>query len=414
MKAKTVCFDFVENGGVCSPAGFKAAGVVAGFKKSKAPDFAMIVSECDCNAAGTFTSNLFPAAPVRLCRERIRSGAKIRAVVVNSGVANACTGEEGYENACTAARETAALLKVAEENVLVSSTGRIGVQLNMATLRKGLKMSVKALSPKGGTEAAKAIMTTDTRVKQIAVTFFCGRKKVTIGGMTKGAGMIAPHMLVCRPHATMLCYLTTDADVSRDDLTRFLAGAVDESFNRITVDNDMSTNDTCLLLANGASGVKVAPGTEEAEKFAEALRMVTQHLAKAMVLDGEGVTKFVSVEVRGAASEQDAKLCSKAVADSMLCKTAWFGEDPNWGRVLAAAGYSGAKFSPENVSLDYDEMPVVRHGMDAGTPEKELCKVMKRREFRIVLDLGEGVCRDFRWTSDLSHDYVTINADYHT
>ena len=212
----------------------------------------------------------------------------------------------------------------------------------------------------------------------------------------------------------MLCYLTTDAAVSRDDLTVFLGRAVEQSFNRISVDNDMSTNDTCLLLANGASGVKIEAGTREGELFASALNRLTQALAQAMVMDGEGATKFVTVLVNGAASREDAEKCAKAIADSMLCKTAWFGKDPNWGRVLAAAGYSGAFFRPENVSLDYDEMPVCRHGMDAGTPESELCKVMARDKFTVKLDLGEGIHSATRWTSDISHEYVTINADYHT
>ena len=240
-------------------------------------------------------------------------------------------------------------------------------------------------------------------------------KKVTIGGMTKGAGIIAPHMFPAVPHATMLCFITTDAAAENADLTHFLTDAVDVSFNRITVDNDMSTNDTCMLLANGESGAKVAyDGSEGARLFASALRHVVQTLAKGMVMDGEGSSKFVEVVVTGAKDAAQAHICAKAIADSMLCKTAWFGCDPNWGRILAAAGYSGAQFSPENVSLDYDDKPVVRGGMDAGTPEAELSELMKTGSFTVHIDLGAGVASDVMWTSDITYDYVKINADYHT
>jgi glutamate N-acetyltransferase/amino-acid N-acetyltransferase len=247
------------------------------------------------------------------------------------------------------------------------------------------------------------------------VSFFLDGKKVTIGGMTKGAGMIAPHMYPAVPHATMLCFLTTDAAADNDSLTRFLADAVDVSFNRITVDNDMSTNDTCLLLANGESGVKIAyDGSEAAQLFATAVRQVAQTLAKGMVMDGEGSSKFVEVLVTGAMDTAQAHVCARAIADSMLCKTAWFGCDPNWGRVLAAAGYSGARFRPENVSLDYNDVPVVRGGMDAGTPESDLAALMKAGSFTVHIDLGAGVASDVVWTSDITYDYVKINADYHT
>ncbi len=414
MKDGTTQIEFIENGSVTSPAGFLAAGVVAGFKKSKKSDFAMLYSQSDCNAAGTFTRNLFPAAPVQLCRKRIEERAKIRAVIVNSGVANACTGKEGYENSCKSAQDAAVVLGLNENNILTASTGRIGVQLPMDILARGIRMAKDALSINGGFDAAQAIMTTDTKPKSVAVKFELNGKTVTVGGMTKGAGMIAPGMIVCRPHATMLCFVTTDADISADDLTAFLTGSVDQSFNRITVDNDMSTNDTCVVLANGASGITIKAGTPEGDLFQNALNAVTAALARAMVMDGEGVTKFVAVEVKGAATDQDARLCARAIADSMLCKTAWFGCDPNWGRVLAAAGYSGAQFNPDMVNMDYDEMAVVRGGMDAGTPESTLCEVMKRREFTIHLNLGAGDAEHTVWTSDISHEYVTINADYHT
>jgi glutamate N-acetyltransferase/amino-acid N-acetyltransferase len=408
-------FEVIEGGGATSASGFEAAGVTCGLKRSGKADLALLFSAAPCNAAGTFTSNLFPAAPVILCRERIEGGAGIRAIVVNSGVANACTGELGMKYARETAKLAADALGIDETQALSCSTGRIGVQLPMDKIAAGIKAAAAAKKPDGGHEAALAIMTTDTRPKECAVSFTVDGKKVTIGGMTKGAGMIAPHMYPAVPHATMLCFLTTDAAASNADLTKFLAEAVEVSFNRITVDNDMSTNDTCLLLANGLSGAKIEyDGSEAANLFAAALRHVVQTLAKGMVMDGEGSSKFVEVVVTGAKDAAQAHICAKAIADSMLCKTAWFGCDPNWGRILAAAGYSGAQFSPENVSLDYDDKPVVRGGMDAGTPEAELSEVMKTGSFTVHIDLGAGVASDVMWTSDITYDYVKINADYHT
>ena len=282
-------FTVLEGGGATSASGFEAAGVTCGLKRSGKADLALLYSVFACNAAGTFTSNLFPAAPVVLCRERIEGCAGIRAVVVNSGVANACTGELGMKQAREVTELASAALGVDALQVLSCSTGRIGVQLPMDRIAAGIKAAAAAKKPDGGHEAALAIMTTDTRPKECAVSFLLDGKKVTVGGMTKGAGMIAPHMYPAVPHATMLCFITTDAASDNASLTRFLADAVDVSFNRITVDNDMSTNDTCILLANGESGAKVAyDGTEAAKLFADALRHVVQTLAKGMVMDGEG------------------------------------------------------------------------------------------------------------------------------
>ncbi len=404
--------DFIENGGITSPKGFQAAGVCAGLKRNGALDMAMIYSEKPCSFSGTFTTNLFPAAPVQLCKERVLKENKIQAVIVNSGVANACTGLEGYRNAEAMARLTAAELNLAPGMVMVSSTGRIGNQLPMDKIEAGIKAAAKALRPDGGAEAAKAIMTTDTKPKEIALTFSVGDKVVTVGGICKGAGMIAPKMAV--PHATMLCYITTDCMISNKQLSSMLGEVVDDSFNKVTVDGDMSTNDTVIVMANGASGAEIREGSLDEQHFKTALTMVAQHLARSIAMDGEGATKFVSVEVSGAANDSEAELCARTVANSLLCKTAWFGCDPNWGRVLAAAGRSGANFSAENVSLDYDEMPVVRNGMDAGVPESELARVLKRGEFTIKLNLGEGHGTFTVWTSDVSYDYVKINADYHT
>ena len=406
-------FDFVENGGVTSPAGFLACGVCAGFKLSGADDMALIVSEQDCTFAGTFTSNLFPAAPVRYCREICARSKTVRAVTINSGVANACTGLEGYDCTCRTAKLAAEALKIAPDQVLVASTGRIGVQIPMEKIEKGIREGVKLLSRTGGSAAAHAILTTDTRPKELAVSFEVNGRKVTVGGCCKGAGMISPRM-VAAPHATMICVITTDAEASNSYLTKVLENAVNASFNKITVDNDMSTNDTVLLLANGASGVRIDKGDEAAAQFENAVRMVAEHLARCIVYDGEGVSKFVSVEVSGAANDRDAELAARAIANSPLCKTAWFGCDPNWGRILAAAGYSGARFLPENVSVYFDETPVVRGGLDAGTPESELAELMKHREFSIRVNLGEGNSACTIWTGDFTYEYVKINADYHT
>ena len=406
-------FNFVENGGVTSPAGFLACGVCAGFKRSGSNDMALIVSERDCSFAGTFTSNLFPAAPVRYCREICAKSQNVRAITINSGVANACTGLEGYQNTLRTADLAAKALKIEPRQVLVASTGRIGVQIPMEKIEKGISEGVKLLSHDGGSAAAHAILTTDTRPKELAVSFCVNGKKVTVGGCCKGAGMISPRMVVA-PHATMICVITTDAEAENAYLSKVVESAVNASFNKITVDNDMSTNDTVILMANGCSGVKIAAGCDGAAQFENAVRMVAEHLARSIVFDGEGVSKFVSVEVSGAASERDAELAARAIANSPLCKTAWFGCDPNWGRILAAAGYSGASFLPENVSVYFDETPVVRGGLDAGTPESELAELMKHREFSIKVDLGEGTSCCTIWTGDFTYEYVKINADYHT
>ena len=405
----------IENGSVTSPAGFQAAGIACGLKRSGAPDMAMIFSPRPCVAAAAFTSNLFAAAPVLYDRDIISRDIPVHAVVVNSGNANACTGQQGLQDARDTAAHAARLLQLLPEQVLVSSTGRIGVPMPMDTIHRGVDLAVQALSPDAGPDAARAIMTTDTVPKHLAVAIRIGDTLVCIGGMTKGAGMIAPKMRMAPPQATMLCYVTTDAAIGRDALHACVARALGRSFNRITVDGDTSTNDTLLALANGAAGNDtIQQGTPEFELFCCAFEHIVATLAKRMVLDGEGVSKFVEVNVTGAASDGDAKVCAEAIANSALCKTAWFGCDPNWGRVLCAAGYCGIAFQPENVSLDYDGVPVVRGGMDAGTPEETLADVLRRREWRLDLDLGSGSGSYTVWTCDLTHDYVTINADYHT
>lgn len=404
--------EFIENGSVTSVPGFKAAGVTAGFKKSGAPDFALVYSELPAAFAGVFTSCTFAAAPVLLGREKVLAGGTLRAFAINSGNANACTGAQGLANARKSCEIAAEKLNVPASDVVVASTGRIGVQMDMSLIEKGFELAVPALSNDGGNDASRAIMTTDTVPKAVAVKVKINGVDVTIGAMTKGAGMIDPKLIA--PHATMLCCITTDIAADNATLAKLLEPCAQDSFNRITVDGDMSTNDTVILMANGRSGVAIAEGTAEFELFREALLSVMQKLAREMVMDGEGATKFVTVKVVNARSVADAKLAAEAVANSLLCKTAWFGNDPNWGRVVAALGYSGAEFDPANCNIYYDETPVVRNGGDAGTPEADLLDVVKKREFVITCDFGEGSGEYWVWSSDLSHEYVTINADYHT
>lgn len=405
-------FEFIKNGSVTSVSGFLAAGVTAGFKRSGAPDFAMVYSETPADFAGVFTSCTFAAAPVRLCRKRVLESDKLQAVIINSGNANACTGEQGLNAAQKSCEIAAEALNITPDKVAVASTGRIGVQMNMALIEKGVALATAALSDNGGNTAAEAIMTTDTLPKAAAVKVTVNGQTFNIGAMTKGAGMIDPHLTT--PHATMICIITTDAKITKAQLQKILAVNADDSFNRITVDGDMSTNDTVLCLANGASGVDIVPDSPEEAAFAEALLAVMQNLARRMVLDGEGASKFVEIKVINARSKEDARKAAEAVGNSMLCKSAWFGNDPNWGRVVAALGYSGAQFDADKCDIYFGTIPVVKNGGDAGTPEADLLSTVKEREFTITCDFHDGDAEYWVWASDLTYEYVKINADYHT
>jgi len=405
-----------KNGSVTSPKGFKAAGITAGLKKSGKPDLALIKSEFPTVTAGAFTNNLFAAAPVVWDRELLAAGQSIRAVVINSGIANACTGEQGYKDAKEMAVQVANLLHLKPEEVLVSSTGRIGVPMPMAIIKKGIAKAAAALRDDGGILASEAIITTDTRPKHISAALLINGKKVTIGGMTKGAGMIAPQMKICRPpQATMLSYITTDVAITRNALNACLSESLEKSYNRIIIDGDTSTNDTLICMANGQAGnQQLTESSASLKLFKEALNIVSGYLAKEMVLDGEGVSSFIELNISGARSDSDARKCAEAIARSPLCKTAWFGCDPNWGRILDAAGYCGIAFDPTKVQLDYEDVPVVRNGMDAGTPEEKLAELLHQREMSIHLDLGSGTGKFTLWTCDLTYEYVKINAEYHT
>ncbi len=398
-------------GGVCSALGFRAAGVAAEIKYKGRNDVALLVADEPCSAAALFTTNKVAAAPVVYDR-RIVKGGRVQAILANSGCANACTGEGGMKDAELSALATAGELGIDPRHVLVASTGVIGRRLPMERLLAGMQLAVKSLGRDAGhgLAATKAIMTTDTRPKQACAKTVIDGKKVTVGGMSKGSGMIEPNM------ATMLGFVTTDAAISPRMLKRALQLAVWKSFNRLVVDGDESTNDSVFLLASGRAGNREidAPG-KDFELFLEALETVCVSLAKQMATDGEGATKFVTVVVKGARSERDAERAARSVAKSPLAKTSWFGKDPNWGRVLAAVGYSGADVSDMKAEVFYDREWAFKCGRIAD--EKQLAKlarVMKKDAFTVTVDLHLGECESSIYTCDFSLDYVHINADYTT
>ncbi len=391
-------------GGVTVPSGFRAAGVACGLKASGALDLGLVVSDSDCACAGVFTTNRVKAAPV-LYDQQVLAGNReaIRAVVANSGCANACTGEAGLAHARAMADATAQAIGCRADQVLVLSTGVIGQPLDIAKVRAGVAHGVARLSVDGGASAARAIMTTDTRPKHISLR----GPQYTIGGMCKGAGMIHPHM------ATMLALITTDARISPALLDRALRVAVGRSFNRISVDGDMSTNDTVLVLANGQSRCDVHEGAQF-EAFSDALTAAVTGLAKQIVRDGEGATKFVTIRVTGARTEAEAVQVAKAIANSPLVKTALYGGDVNWGRVLAAAGYSGVPIDPVALALWFGDVQLVAGGAPAHFDEAGATRAIAGKDVEIRLELGMGDADATVWTCDLSHDYVTINGKYRT
>lgn len=391
-------------GGVCAARDFLAAATAAGIKRTattKRDDMALVVSLRPATAAATFTTNKIKAAPVRLSMEHLKTARTIRAVLLNSGNANACTGGAGLRNAARTAEEVARALDTDFQNILVCSTGRIGVPLPMDKMLPAIPQLVASLSRKGAHAAARAIMTSDSVPKECAVD--CG--KFRIGGMAKGAGMIDPNM------ATMLSVITTDAAVPKPLLARLLRQTVDKTFNSITVDGDMSTNDTVILLANGAADYPIR-SVEEAEKsgFLAALEQVCLDLALKIVRDGEGITRCITVDVRGAKTARDAKIAAEAVANSKLVKCAWAGGDPNWGRILDALGYSGADVSEERVDIFYDGAPVALGGMAAaGSPIARIKKIAAKKEFNVTIDLNNGDFSHRVYTTDLTEEYVRLN-----
>ena len=400
-------------GGVTAPKGFQAAGLYAGIKKGHKKDMGMIFSEAPCRAAGIFTTNVVKAAPVKWDYKVVHESKFAQAVVVNSGVANACTGEEGLACCRRPAEKAAKLLGISENEVLVASTGVIGRQLSMETIEKGVELMVPMLAdtPEAGTMAAEAIMTTDTVKKEVAVKLTLGGKTVTIGGMCKGSGMIHPNM------CTMLSFVTTDADISKELLQKALSADIVDTYNMISVDGDTSTNDTVLLLANGqAENPKITEENEDYRAFCQALNVVNTTLAKKMAGDGEGATALFEVTVTGADTKENARILAKSVITSNLTKAAIFGHDANWGRILCALGYSGVNFDPEKVDLYFESaagrLQIIRNGVDTGYSEEEATRILSEKEVTALADMHMGEASATAWGCDLTFDYVKINADY--
>lgn len=395
-------------GGVTAPRGFEAAGVACGIKASGLPDLAVIASDGAATAAAVFTTNLAKAAPVLVSREHLAAaGGRARAIVVNSGCANACTGEDGLAHARAMAQHTAAALGCNPVEVLVASTGVIGVKLDMLKVERGIREGVKSLGPTGGADAARAIMTTDPFPKEASVEFTCARGRFRVGGIAKGSGMIEPRM------ATMLAFVTTDAEVTPALLKRALEAAVDQTFNAISVDGECSTNDCVFVLANGASGVRL--GEADLAPLTEALRAVSEPLAIGIVRGGEGATKLVTVRVLGAESDRDARMAARAIANSPLVKTAIHGGDPNWGRLVAVAGRSGAAFTLERAAVRIGSVVLFADGHPYDERAPEAASYLQGRDIDVEVDLGTGGSgRAHMWTCDLSAEYVRINAEYRT
>lgn len=403
----------IISGGVTAAKGFKTASTAAGIKYKDRKDMALVYSEVPCKAAGTFTTNVVKAAPVKWDQEIVTNSGFAQAVVINAGIANACTGAEGYGYCKATADVAAEVLKVPADAVLVASTGVIGMQLPMEKLEAGIRAMAPTLdgSLESGTAAAQAIMTTDTKKKEVAVQFEADGKVVTIGGMCKGSGMIHPNM------CTMLGFVTTDIAISKELLQEALSEDVKDTYNMISVDGDTSTNDTVLLLANGMAGnAEITEKNEDYAAFCKALNYVNETLAKKMAGDGEGCTALFEVKIIGAESKEQAVTLSKSVVTSSLTKAAIFGHDANWGRILCAMGYSGAQFDPEKVDLYFEsaagKLQIIKDGVATDYSEEEATKILSEPEVTAVADIKMGEASATAWGCDLTFDYVKINADY--
>lgn len=401
------------DGGVTSAKGFQAAGIAAGIKKGNTKDMAMIYSEKPCTTAGTFTTNLVKAAPVKWDQKVVYEAPYTQAVVCNSGIANACTGAEGYGYCEATAKAAAEVLDIPKESVLVASTGVIGQQLPMEKLEAGVKKLAPVLSGarQAGILAAESIMTTDTVRKEAAVEIELSGKTVTIGGMCKGSGMIHPNM------CTMLGFVTTDAAIEKQLLQEALSEVVADTYNMISVDGDTSTNDTVLVLANGmAENPVITEKNEDYETFKGALKYVNTSLAKQIAADGEGASALFEVKIIGAETKEQAVVLSKSVITSNLTKAAIFGHDANWGRILCAMGYSGADFDPEKVDLYFEsragKIKIIENGVSTGYSEEEASRILSEDEVTAIADIKMGDCTATAWGCDLTYDYVKINADY--
>ena len=394
--------------GVTFAKGFTAVGVKAGIKKSGNLDVAVIYTKTQAVVAGTFTQNKVAAAPVYVSKEVVATGTA-HAIVANAGCANACTGQQGLDDAHKMAQIAADELGVNADDVIVGSTGVIGVNLPMDKLEAGIKDAVANLSADGSDNAGRAIITTDTHSKSVTCEFELSGKTVRMGAIAKGSGMIRPNM------ATMLCYITTDIAIDQALLQKAVSGCVEKSFNMISVDGDMSTNDMVIVLANGeANNAKITEENADYQIFFEKLMMLCTELAKQIAADGEGASKFLTINVKGAKSFADAKTVGMAIANSPLVKTAFFGEDPNWGRVICAVGYSGADMVPEKTVVKFGGITIFANGTGATYDEKALAHVMKQKDIVIDIELNMGQEDATVWSCDLSYEYVKINGEYHT
>lgn len=403
----------IIKGGVTAAKGFEAASAAAGIKYKDRTDMAMIYSRRPCAAAGTFTTNVVKAAPVKWDQHIVKSGAPVQAVIVNSGIANACTGAEGFGYCKDTARAAAEALGISEDGVLIGSTGVIGKQIPIDRLTAGIRVLAKEKNDtaENGTAAAKAIMTTDTCEKELAVTIDVGGKTVTIGGMAKGSGMIHPNM------CTMLAFITTDAVIPKEVLQSALSEDVRDTYNMISVDGDTSTNDTVVLLANGLAGnPEIVYGSEEYHRFKEALHAVNEYLAKKIAGDGEGATALFEVKTVGCESIEQARTLAKSIVCSNLTKTAIAGHDANWGRILCAMGYSGAQFDPEKVDLFFESkagrIQIIEDGTAVDYSEEEATRILSEPEITAIADVKMGDKTATAWGCDLTHGYIDINADY--
>ena len=401
------------NGGVTAAKGFEAAAAAAQIKYKDRTDMALIYSKAPCVAAGTFTTNVVKAVPVKWDQEIVKNSPKVHAVVINSGIANACTGEEGYGYCEQTAQAAERLLRIPVSSVLVASTGVIGMQLPMDRIRDGVALlaGAKADTEEAGLEAAKAIMTTDTKPKYAAAQVEIGGKIVTVGGMCKGSGMIHPNM------CTMLGFVTTDAVITKEMLQKALSEDIQDTYNMVSVDGDTSTNDTVLLLANGMAGNPVIEKEDEHyAAFKEALNYVNTELAKKIAGDGEGATCLFEVKIVGAESREQAVTLSKSVITSSLTKAAIYGHDANWGRILCAMGYSGAQFDPDKVDLYFEsaagKLKIIENGVSTGYSEELATKILSEEYVTAIADMKMGEASATAWGCDLTHEYVNINADY--
>ena len=394
--------------GVTFPKGFSAAGVKAGIKKSGNPDLAVIYTKTEAVVAGTFTQNQVAAAPVFASKKVVATGTA-HAVVSNSGCANACTGAVGDADAKKTQEVAAAALGCNPLDVIVGSTGVIGVPLPMDKVEAGVKQAISELDPDGSEKAANAIITTDTHTKSCSTTVNIGGKDVRFGAIAKGSGMIRPNM------ATMLCYITTDLAIDQKLLQEALSTVVETTFNMISIDGDMSTNDMVIVMANGEAGnAKITEKGADYDKVVEVLHAISEGMAERIASDGEGATKFLKIHVHGTKNFADAKTVGMAVANSPLVKTAFFGEDPNWGRVICAVGYAGVPMDPEKTVVSFGGIPVYAHGVGANADKDALAKAMAEHDIVIDIDLADGPEEATVFSCDFSYEYVKINGEYHT